>query len=94
MLRCKIRAGTPRSPKAPVLIANPTGTRAGQGMSSLRSQCDRSNPGARKRTRVAAKARRGNSPVMPLRGKSRISAAALESNTSVFGDLRRAKPSL
>jgi hypothetical protein len=43
---------------------------------------------------VAAKARRGNSPVMPLRGKSRISAAALESNTSVFGDLRRAKPSL
>ena len=94
MLRCKIRAGTPRSPKTPVLIANPTGTRAGPGMSSLRSQSDRSNPGARKRTRVAAKARRWHSPETLLRGKSRITAAALKSNTSASGDLRRAKPSL
>ena len=69
VLRCRIRAGTPRSPKTPVLIANPTGTRASPDMSSLRSQCDRSNPGVVKRIIVAAKATGGKAPEMPLRGR-------------------------
>ena len=75
----------------PVLIANPTGTRAVPDMASLRSQCDRSNPGAVKSTRVAAKAREGKASERPLRGKSTITAAALKSTTSASGDLRRAK---
>src|SRR5829696_2677169 len=82
------------SPKMPVLIANPTGTRAVPDMSSLRSQCDTSNPGAVKSTRVAAKARGGKAPESSLRGISRITAAAQESKTCVSSDLRRVKPLL
>ena len=78
----------------PVLIANPTGTRVGPAMSSLRSQCDRSNPGAMKSTRVAAKATGGKATERSLRGRSRITAAALKSKTSASVDLRRAKPLL
>ncbi len=78
----------------PVLIANPTGTRAIPDMSSPTSQCDRSNPGAVKSTRVAAKATGGKAPERSLRGRSRITAAAQESKTSASGDLRRAKPLL
>src|SRR5215211_7476769 len=74
----------------PVLIANPTGTRAVPDMSSLRNQCDSSNPGAVKSTRVAAKATRGKASERPLRGKSRITAAALKSKTSASGEFRRA----
>jgi len=77
-----------------VLIANPTGTRAVPDMASLRSQCDRSNPGAVKSTRVAAKARGGKTPESSLRGRSRITATTHESKTRASGDLRRVKPLL
>jgi hypothetical protein len=78
----------------PVLMANPTGIRTVPSMSSLRSQCDRSNPGAVKSTRVAAKARGGKAPKSSLRGRSRITAATHESITRASGDLRRDKPLL
>jgi hypothetical protein len=60
-------------------------------MSSLRSQCDRSNPGAVKSTRVAANATGEKATERPPRGRSRITAAALKSKTSASVDLRRVK---
>src|SRR5215210_8909718 len=73
----------------PVLITNPTGTTAGQVKSSARSQFETSNPGAVKSTSVAAKATGGKAADKSLRGGSRITAAAQESNTSASGDLER-----
>ena len=86
VLRCRIRAGTPSSPNTPVLMTNPTGTRAGLEKPSSRSQCETSNPGAMKSTSVARKAMGGKASEMFLRGRRRIIATAQESKTSASGD--------
>src|SRR5215207_7731911 len=94
MLACAISTGTPRRQKMPVLIAKPTGTRAGPETSYFKNQCDESTPGAMKSTRVAAKGIRGKAWEAPRRGTSRITAAELESRTRASRDLRRRVNSL
>jgi hypothetical protein len=92
MLRCRIKAGTPSNPNTPVLIANPTGKWAKPDRSSPRIQYETSNPGAMKRTSVAAKAMGGKASEMFPKGRRRIVATAQESNTSASGNLGRAGP--
>ena len=70
-----------------MLIANPTGKWTNLDRSSPRTQYETSNPGATKRTSVAAKATGGNASDRLLNGRRRIAATAQESNTIVSGDL-------